>query len=196
MFSRFLLWLPLGFLIAYPVRGYSAQPGPKEPASFQSWVTMNQGQFACTNQTLQLVGGNGWLRSDRAYTNFVLELEWRALDKGYDSGIFLRAGKAGSPWPTDAWQVNLSSAALGALVKGYRSVVRAENPPAPLNQWVKMKIEVVGTRVTLHIDGEQAWTYNNLDAAAGYIGIQAEGKKFEFRNLQITVLEPNKTPAP
>ncbi len=56
-----------------------------------------------------LKGGNGWLRGEKTYGDFVLELEWKALKKEhYDSGVFIRAtppaGK--SPWP-ERNQVNL-----------------------------------------------------------------------------------------
>ncbi len=120
----------------------------------------------------------------------MLEAEWRALVPGYDSGFFIRAGLEGKPWPKDGWQVNLSRNALGALVKGYKTVVPAETPPMPLNQWVKSRIEVRGRKVTLDVDGERAWEFQALDAERGYIGIQAEDKAFDFRNIRVQAL-PN-----
>ena len=58
----------------------------------------------------------------------------------------------------------------------------------PLNKWVKFRIEVRGKKVTLDVDGERAWEYNNLDARSGYIGIQAENRSFDFRNLRVLPL--------
>jgi hypothetical protein len=152
------------------------------------WVPVHGVTFIVTNGNLRLVKGMGWLRTEKQYTDFIFETEWRALVPEYDSGIFLRAGAEGKPWPTDGWQVNLLGAALGGLVKGYKTIVPAETPRMPLNQWVKVRIEVRGKHVTLDVNGERAWEYDNLDATRGYLGIQAEDKSFDFRNLQVTDL--------
>jgi len=149
------------------------------------WTIMGNTQFEATNQNLRLVSGTGWLRSTGQHTNFVLELEWRALEPGYDSGIFVRAGTNGTPWPEQGWQINLARTALGGLVKGNRTVVPAETAPVPLNTWVKFRIAVQNQKISLDVDGKRAWEYDKLDAPYGYIGIQAEGKAFEFRNIRI-----------
>lgn len=152
------------------------------------WTAVHDASFVATNGNLRLVTGMGWLRSDKQYKDFILELEWRALEQGYDSGIFLRAGLEGKPWPNDGWQVNLQRGSLGGLVKGFKTIVPAETPPMPLGQWVKFRIEVRGRKVTLDVDGERAWEFNDLDAEAGYIGIQAENKSFDFRNIRLQPL--------
>jgi hypothetical protein len=152
------------------------------------WASVNETEFVVTNGNLRLVKGMGWLRTEKQYKDFILEVEWRALVPDYDSGLFIRAGLEGKPWPKDGWQVNLLRSALGGLVKGYKTIVPAETPPAPVNKWVKMRIEVRGKKVSLEVDGERAWEYNELDAESGYLGIQAENKAFEFRNLRVQVL--------
>jgi len=152
------------------------------------WKTVHDAAFEVVDGNLRLVKGMGWLRTEREYRDFILEFEWRALVDKYDSGIFLRAGLDGKPWPKDGWQVNLRYDALGGLVKGFRPVVPAENPKMPLNQWVKFRIEVKGKRVTLDVDGERAWESDALDADKGYLGIQAEERAFDFRNLRIQEL--------
>jgi hypothetical protein len=152
------------------------------------WAPVHDVTFAVVEGNLRLVKGMGWLRTTDTYRDFVLEFEWRALDAQYDSGIFLRAGTEGKPWPKDGWQVNLRYDALGGLVKGYKPVVPAETPKMPLNQWVKFRLEVRGKKVSLDVNGERAWDYDGLDADAGYIGIQAENKSFDFRNLRLLPL--------
>ena len=44
------------------------------------------------------------------------------------------------------------------------------------------------------MDGERAWEFKELDADRGYIGIQAENKAFDFRNIRIQEL-PRDQPA-
>lgn len=153
------------------------------------WTSVNETDFVVTNGNLRLVKGMGWLRTEKQYRNFIFEAEWRALVPEYDSGFFVRAGLEGKPWPKDGWQVNLAGSALGGLVKGYKTVVPAETPRKPLNQWVKFRLEVRGKKITLDVDGERAWEFNELDAQNGYLGIQAENKAFEFRNLRVQELE-------
>ena len=153
------------------------------------WKAVHDVTFVVTNSNLRLVTGMGWLSTEKQFKDFVLEFEWRALEPQYDSGIFLRAGAEGRPWPTGGWQVNLSSSALGALVKGYKTIVPAETPRMPLNQWVKFRIEVRGKTVRLDVNGERAWEYQALDAERGFVGIQAENKSFDFRNIEIQEVE-------
>ncbi len=152
------------------------------------WTKVHDVDFQVVDGNLRLVKGMGWLRTDKEYQNFVLEFEWRALVDKYDSGVFLRAGLEGKPWPKDGWQVNLRYDALGGLVKGYSPIVPAENPKMPVNQWVKFRLEVNGQKVTLTVDGEEAWSYDKLDAEKGYLGIQAENFAFDFRNIRIMEL--------
>jgi len=158
------------------------------------WLPVHDVTFVVTNGNLRLVKGMGWLRTEAQFTDFILEVEWRALESGYDSGLLLRAGLEGQPWPKDGWQVNLKDNSLGALVKGFKTVVPAETPRAPVGQWVKFKLEVRGRKIILDVDGELAWEFNELDAHRGYIGIQAENKVFEFRSFRVQPLSSERKP--
>jgi hypothetical protein len=157
--------------------------------NLEGWTVMGDAEFFVTNGVIRLAGGAGWLRSEEKALDFTLDFEWRALEAGYDSGVFLRAGTNGVPWPEGAWQVNLDRRALGGLVKGTRTVVPAETPPVPVGQWVKFRIEVKGSKIALDVDEERAWEFDRLDGEAGYLGFQAEGKAFEFRKVTITKVE-------
>ena len=154
----------------------------------KGWVDVNEVTFEVKDGNLRLVKGMGWLRTEKEYQDFVLEFEWRALEEKYDSGLYVRSGLAGKPWPDDGWQVNLRYDALGGLVKGYKAVVPSETPRMPLNQWVRFRIEVRGQKITLDVNGERAWASDALDRDRGYIGIQAENKAFDFRNIRIREL--------
>ncbi len=155
------------------------------------WVVMHGAKFTVQNGELRLVGGMGWLRTKEKYQDFELKLEWKALGPRYDSGIFLRCGLEGKPWPKEAWQVNLRYNMLGGLVKGSWPMVPAESPVLPPGKWNTMRIRCQGTHVTLWINGKKNWTFDRLDPGAGYIGIQAEEKPFAFRKIQIRKLNPS-----
>jgi hypothetical protein len=181
-------------LLALNVSVVAAEPDPGKWQSLfngqdlKGWAPVHDVSFEVKDGNLHLVKGMGWLRTEKEFKDFVLEFEWRALEEQYDSGMFVRAGLAGKPWPTDGWQLNLRYNQLGALVKGYKTVVPAETPKAPVNKWVKFRVEVRGSKIKLIVDGEDAWESDKLDAQRGYIGIQAENKAFDFRNIRILEL--------
>lgn len=152
------------------------------------WVPMHDVTFQVVEGNLRLVKGMGWLRTEKEFKDFVLEFEWRALDDKYDSGMFFRAGLNGKPWPDGGWQLNLRHDAVGGLVKGYSSIVPSETDRKPVNQWVKFHLEARGKKVALTVDGEKAWESEKVDAEKGFIGIQAENKAFDFRNIRIQEL--------
>ncbi len=160
----------------------------------RGWVPMHGATFVVTNGNLRLVGGMGWLRTEKQYSDFVLEVEWRALVTGYDSGIFVRSGLEGKPFPDGHWQVDLNGGAVGGLVHASRTVVPAETPRMPLNKWVKFRIEARGRKISLDVDGERVWEYDQLEPGRGYIGIQAEDKAFDFRNVRIRELAATSSP--
>jgi hypothetical protein len=149
------------------------------------WIPVHDVTFEVVDGNLRLVTGMGWLRTRTEYQDFVLEFEYRGLEPRYDSGIFIRAGLEGQPWPKGGWQVNLHYDVPGGLVKGLTSVVPSETPRIPVNQWTKFRITVQGKTVSLDVNGERAWQTDLLDSPKGFIGIQAENKALEFRNIRL-----------
>jgi len=140
---------------------------------------------------LLIKSGNGLTRSELRYRDFVLELEWRARkDRGWDSGIFFRAEEPpkGRPWPT-RYQANLSEGREGDVgglkgASGGSKLIKS-------GQWNHFKLTAIGRAAELEINGKSAWKADGLEAADGYIGLQAEvpsGGQFEFRNIRITEL--------
>jgi len=146
-------------------------------------------QVEVQNGCIFLKGGNGWLRSEKAYGDFVLELDWKALKKEhYDSGVFIRAvppaGK--SPWP-ERNQVNLRQDRMGNIAE-YKGAVSRGDLVKP-GDWNHFRLVVVGKTAELLINGKQAWKIGTLDPASGLIGLQCEvpgGGQFLIRNVRIS----------
>lgn len=151
------------------------------------WKQVNNGTFFATNGVIHLEGGQGWLRTEKEYGDFILEAEWRGLATNYNSGILIRAPLHPMPWVTNGWQVNLKQSAIGELLEGARKAVLSTTTK-PVNEWVKYRIEARGKKLSLFVNGERAWEFNEFEATRGYIGLQAEGKAVEFRNLRIQEL--------
>ena len=150
------------------------------------WTNLNGAKFSATNGVIHLDASSGWLCTTRVFTNFIFEAECRALETNYNSGFFIRAGLDGTPFPTNAWQINLKQSALGALLRGRDTVVSNALPAKPVGEWFTFRITVNGISASLDADGKPLWRFDQLDAASGCIGLQAEGKAFEFRNLRVT----------
>jgi hypothetical protein len=137
-----------------------------------------------------LKGGNGFVRTDRRYTDFVLELDWKALKAdAWDSGIFFRCPlpPKGAAWPKD-FQANLRKGMEGNVggLKGAEStgLVRP-------GQWNHFKLTVAGTTAAMEINGRPAWKADGVNVPSGYIGLQAEvpgGGQFLFRDIRVTEL--------
>ena len=172
------------------VRGADTKPGGPWQSLFNGnnlsgWVPMNDAVFFATNGCIHLAKSSGWLRTERQFTNFVFEAEWRALHSNYNSGFFLRAGLTGKPFPTEVWQVNLKESALGSLLKGSKTVQPSSTARRPVDEWNTFRIEASGQTLTLFVNGERAWRFEEFDAEHGYIGLQAEGSAFDFRKLRV-----------
>jgi hypothetical protein len=136
-----------------------------------------------------LKGGNGWMRTEKTYGDFVLELDWKALKKRqYDSGVYIRAVPPAetAPWP-ERNQVNLREDQMGCI-KEYKGAVARTDLVKP-GKWNHFRLVVVGQSAELLINGKQAWKIDDLTPATGLIGLQCEvpgGGQFFVRNVRIS----------
>ena len=159
--------------------------------NLNGWIPMNGGSFTAENGVIRLAGGQGWLRTEKEYGDFILTAEWRGLKTNYNSGVFIRAPLAGRPWAPDIWQINTKQTGIGELLAGSVKIVRSVTPAIPAGVWVSFRIEAQGTNLMLWVNGRRAWDFHALKPASGYIGLQAEGKDFEFRHLKIMETNPS-----
>jgi hypothetical protein len=167
-------------------------PKPKEPVSLfdgrslKGWKVSGC-EAVVEDGALLLKAGNGLVRTEKAYRDFVLELEWKALKAdNWDSGIYFRCDDppAGSPWPK-TYQVNLRKGAEGNVddLKGARSAGLTRP-----GEWNTFKLTVAGTTAKLEINGKPAWSADGLKTPQGFIALQAEvpaGGQFLFRNIRV-----------
>ncbi len=158
--------------------------------SLEGWVVTGC-EAVAEDGHLLLRSGNGLVRSELRYRDFVLELEWKARkESAWDSGIFFRAEEppTGRPWPT-RYQANLKQGQEGDVgtLKGASGGSKLVKP----GEWNRFKLTAIGRTAELEINGKPAWKVDHVEATDGFIGLQAEvplGGQFEFRNLKITEL--------
>lgn len=148
--------------------------------------------IVCTGQ-----GGHEWLRLDKEFGDFVLELEWRFTPREgetkYNSGIGVRLSRYGEIW-TQA-QTGLAGGWLFGvnLVNGEMTRINlrdqmTENRVKPAGEWNRYEIRAEGGTITLSVNGAVVSTMTGVALRKGYIGLEAEGFEIAFRNLRIRPL--------
>jgi 3-keto-disaccharide hydrolase len=138
-------------------------------------------------------GQHEWLRYDKEFGDFVLDVDWRFTPKGdvkYNSGIGIRLSKFGEIWtqaqtgPTGGYLFgqNLVDGAL----KGFNlSKQMKENRVKPAGEWNHYQVRAEGDKITLSVNGEVVNEISGYALRRGYIGLEAEGHEITFRNLKI-----------
>ena len=163
--------------------------------SLDGWVVTNC-KAGVEDGNMVVLEGNGLVRTDKAYGDFVLELEWKNRQaENYDAGVFFRAEPPRrGPWP-GRYQINLLQGQEGTLV--YHAKGKAAGL-ARGGDWNRLRLTATGTTAELEINGKPAWKVDDIKSPTGIIGIQVEvpkGGQFEFRNIRVKPLTPP-TPVP
>ena len=139
----------------------------------------------------------GYLATDKWYDNFVLELEFKQEANG-NSGVFFRSTIEGTK--IKGWQVEVAppNHDTGGIYESYGRGWLYQIPDdqegfLKMGEWNKMKIQVVGNRVTTWLNGHQMTdlTDDKIGEGKGSIALQIHdggGIKVRWRNLAIQKL--------
>jgi hypothetical protein len=199
--------LTLLALIAVCAGCSTSTPQPASQALFNGrdlsgWVVMHGGDW--TIEDGALVGRNGknwstdpevsgsWLRTDRRYSDFILDLEYTVQG---NSGVFLRSGLEKNPAFTGYEMQILSDhgrpPSKGSAGSLYDVVAPSRNMTRPTGEWNHARILVEGQRIQIILNDVEVVDFEEATrAASGYIGLQNhEGNAVvKFRNIRITEL--------
>ncbi|MEO7143021.1 MAG: DUF1080 domain-containing protein [Bryobacteraceae bacterium] len=141
-----------------------------------------------------------WLRYDRVLANFELHVEWRftPVSTGkmhYNSGVFVRNNDDGSFWHQaqaggDNGGFWFGDTTVDGATK--RINLRAEvteNRIKPPGEWNTYDIRADGPKLTLSTNGKVTSVWDDPSMLKGYIGLESEGYRIEFRNLKLKILK-------
>lgn len=148
-------------------------------------------------------GKGVYLTTAKDYGDFILELEWKMMAPGGDSGIYLRGYPQVQIWDpaNEKEKKNGADKGSGALwnntdVKnGKFPLVVADKP---IGEWNKMKIEMRGenVRITMNdqlvVDNATMENYYKRGtpiSPTGPIQLQTHGSEMRFRNITIQELK-------
>jgi len=143
-------------------------------------------------------GGHEWLRLDQVLTDFIFHVEWRFTPvpgkKGYNSGVYVRNSSDGKMWH----QAQCGDASGGYLfgetfanyaMKPFNlQKETSEQRVKPAGEWNTYEITCKVRDVTLWVNGAVTNHWRPCQVPRGYIGVEAEGWKIEFRNIKIKLL--------
>jgi hypothetical protein len=142
--------------------------------------------------------GHEWLRWDHELGDFVYRVEWRFVPvegkARYNSGIYARNSADGAIWH----QAQTGDASGGYLfgetpVSGVKARVNFAKqvrgkPVKPAGSWNAFEITCRGKTMTLRVNGEVTNTWDGCEVPRGYVGLEAEGYKIEFRDVRLKPL--------
>lgn len=135
-----------------------------------------------------------WLRTQKEYSDFILELEYAVNAKG-NSGVFIRSGTERNPAFTghefqildDAYLAKAEKWSTGAL---YDVVAATKVMSRPAGEWNRVRIEAKGRRIQAWLNGERILDYPTARSTRGYLGLQSHDDQavIRFRNIRVTEL--------
>ncbi len=180
----------------------------------KGWVNVNCARetWSVTNGVIHCTGlPTGALRTLRQYENFELELDWRHLSAGGNSGIFIWASPVAAPgvpflravevqvldhgynadgknqWYTthgDVFPIHGSTMKPFGRHNGMRSFPSSEHGKGS-PEWNHYRIVGTNGVLRLSVNGTEVSGGEECNYRKGYIGLESEGAPVEFRNIRI-----------
>ncbi|MCB0685602.1 MAG: DUF1080 domain-containing protein [Saprospiraceae bacterium] len=173
----------------------------------ETWRVEN-GEIVCTGLPI------GVMRSEKQYENFILEIEWKHMEAGGNSGIFIWS--EGTPFSdeeplTKAMEVQMlelewstihdrtDDYVHGELFPTMGMTATPDNPRGNRSksiekrclgkgQWNKYIIVAVDGMVKLSVNGKFVNGIRDSQRKKGYLCLEAEGSEIHFRNIRIMEL--------
>lgn len=214
--------LLLGFITIFGVDSY-AQTGSSfgftplfNGENLDGWVDVNTSPETWrVEDSLLICTGNpiGVMRTDRQYENFVIEIEWRHMEAGGNSGMFIWSEGTAFPGKrlTRAIEVQMLELEYATIHNRTDDYVHGElfptmgmtavpdNPRGTRSksiekrckgkgEWNKYVVVCVDGTVKLSVNGKFVNGLSQSERKKGYICLEAEGAEIHFRNIRIMEL--------
>jgi hypothetical protein len=192
-------WIDLLAKAGPELNGWTRGPIPpggklKSETNSQWSLDPTTGNLVCRGD-----GGHEWLRWDRELGDFIYHVEWRFTPvegrKGYNSGVYARNSSDAKVWH----QAQTGSASGGflfgdTLVNGELKRVNLsrevrDQRVKPAGEWNTFEITCRGKEMSLWVNGAVTCVFRNCEVPRGYVGLEAEGFRIEFRNVKVKSLD-------
>ncbi len=195
-----------------PIQWMHVNSGP------DTWSLKN-GELVCTGQPISV------MRSEKQYENFIMHIEWKHMDPGGNSGIFVWSGAkadAESPLPDgvevqmlelDWIKLNTRDGVVPPIayvhgelfgVGGVETIPdnprgerskSIENLCKPRGEWNTYDVVCVDGVIKLSVNGKFVNGLQKSSQKKGYLCLESEGAEIHFRNMSVMELPPGVTAA-
>lgn len=149
---------------------------------------------------------NGVLRTEKSYSDYELEFDWRWPDAGGNSGCLIHCSdpRLMNVWPKsievqlmkenagDFWvigeTIEVNPEQIASDKKGKPSRRRlnlTDGSEKPMGEWNTMRVVAKGNTVEVFVNGTPVQKGWNASASEGAICLQAERANVQFRNIRI-----------
>lgn len=168
--------------------------------NLDGWDIVNDGTFSVEDGVLKINRGTGWLRSSDTFGDFILTMEFRFLEEGANSGIFVRTGPTSADddngWPNNGYQIQCMDTLTGTPLAHmipygappfeHQSDIEAlKKAYKPAGEWHTYEITAEGESLQVSLNGVLITTATSIKNLQGHIGIQGELGLLEFRKIEL-----------
>ena len=143
----------------------------------------------------------GYVRTTEKFTSYVLRMQYRHITKG-NGGVLLRAHGEDKVWPTcmeaqgkwqnvgDVWNIGGFPMQTDAdRTRGRRTVKMHESSERALGEWNNYEIVLNGGDLSVYVNRVLQNRARECARIPGYIGLQSEACKMEFRNILLIPIQ-------
>lgn len=185
--------------------------------NLDGWVNVNcapetwgvkDGVITCTGKP------TGALRMNRMIENFILEIEWRHLQSGGNSGVFVWGTPIAAPGVPFLRGIEVQVLDNGYNVKGKNEWYTTHGDIFPIHgatmkpihkgdgtrcfpleersksspEWNHYRIQGIDGKIRLQVNGKEVSGGDNCVYRKGYLALESEGAPVEFRNGRLKEL--------
>lgn len=210
------------FLVAFSsVLAFGVEPDPQWRTLFNGknldgWVNVNtaaetwqvrDGMIVCSGQPL------GFLRTEGAFENYELELEWRHMAPKGNAGLMVHAAplpQVGAPYPRSV-EVQVMDGDGGSMfgIRGSKITPLTDplwdpdRPRArptemrarPAGEWNSYRLVSQDGTLKLSVNGKRVTEATDATLVRGHICLESERSEVHFRNIRIRELPGSNPPA-
>lgn len=138
-------------------------------------------------------GGHEMLRYDRELGDGVFHVEFRFTPvasgkKNYNSGVFVRNSADGTIWHQAQLTMDggywFGNSPINGENKRFH-LKPTEQRMKPAGEWNTIEVTARGKTLVAWLNGAVTSTYDDCGAPRGYIALESEGYRIEFRNVKL-----------
>ena len=197
------------------------RPGSKNEANPVNWINVNTDPDTWKkNKDLLICSGKpiGVMRSEKQYENFILQIEWRHMEAGGNSGVFVWSDARPDAESRLPGGVEVQMLELDWVNQNVREGVKPpiayvhgelfgvggvetvpdnprgtrsksiENRCKGKGEWNSYTVVCVDGVIKLSVNGKFVNGISKSTAKKGYLCLESEGAEIQFRNLKIVEL--------